>query len=306
MLKNKLFTTAAVCGYLLIGFSLARAEDGNPPDQQDHQDDSQQGGIISGNENADSDVAFVPTADAPLGSGATAKLESNDEHGTTSALLKLETKGLADGTYTLNYTTLTDGTSNVIGTFTLSTTPPVPVTVTPDDSIQGSPNDSSVDVNEGEDSKVVFGTVEHPFPSGFDPFNVATLSISDANSVVLLTADLTDPDKAIVNANVRAHGGTRSPFAKGRVEVSATLNQGKVHGFFLLTAKNLPTKTPVVLNLNGKDVIFTSTDNHGQLRLKKMVGANPRVGNLRGVNFLKLHTISLHDKKGHELLHANL
>src|SRR5437763_10377097 len=59
--------------------------------------DNAQGGNIDGSETLIADVVLIATNNAPAGASGQAKLESDNEDGTVTATLKIETQGLAAG-----------------------------------------------------------------------------------------------------------------------------------------------------------------------------------------------------------------
>src|SRR6202051_3943609 len=163
------FLTAACCASL--GFSVARADE----------NDDEQGGEIEGTESLDVEIQMTPTAAAPAGSSIQLSLEAEDDEGTTQATLKLETQGLPAGTYSVSVTLKSDGSTVALGSFTVSSGE--------DEGNQGD-DDSQGDEDQGN-NEVVFGGEEGiPFPANFNPMDIATVSVADANGVVLFTADL--------------------------------------------------------------------------------------------------------------------
>ena len=100
-------------------------------------DDGQQGGNINGTESLGLEVTMTPTAAAPAGSSIKASLEADDEDGVTQAKLKLESQGLAAGTYSVSVTLKSDGSTVPLGTFTVTATPTPTPTPTPDNQHRG-------------------------------------------------------------------------------------------------------------------------------------------------------------------------
>src|SRR6266850_2121 len=115
----------------LVGLSLSVLahddhEGDNPGgDQGEHQcndqDDNDHGGDIDGNETLEATIVLTATADAPAGAVGLAKLESDNQDGTVTAKLSIETQGLAAGDYTLSAVKKSDGSSVTLGQISIGT-----------------------------------------------------------------------------------------------------------------------------------------------------------------------------------------
>jgi hypothetical protein len=254
-----------------LGLSAARAEDGG---------DDEGGGDIQGSETLDVEVMMTPTSAAPAGSSIQASLEADDEDGTTDSKLKLETQGLPAGTYTVTVTLKSDGSSAVLGTFTLS----------------------------GEESEVEFGDEDgSPFPANINPFDIATISVSDSNGVVLFTADLTSTTpgtSAARNATVQATPGSGNPGASGTAMLNAMMSQGKAKGSVQLSGHGLNPKNSLTVLINGANAKKASTDKSGNVNLR--LTPSGKAGTVApGVSLFNVHSISLRDRFGNAVLSAN-
>jgi hypothetical protein len=152
------------------------------------------------------ELSMMPTADAPAGSSARISFEAENEDGTTQAELKVRARNLAAGTYSVNAVLKSDGSTIVLGSFTVD--------------------------NEGE-GEIEFGHDGTPFPANIDPLDVASVNIVSVNGVVLFTVDLSDLTMASsmnINVTVQATPGAGNPNAAGSVAINAVLSRGRVKG----------------------------------------------------------------------------
>jgi len=261
----------AVASCLSLAVSVARADD-----------DGVEGGQIEGTETLDVDILMTPTASAPAGSSIELSLEAEDDEGTTKAELKLETKGLPAGTYSVSVTLKSDGSTVALGTFTVDA--------------QG---EAEIEFSTNpEDSE------EAPFPANFNPFDIATVSVSDANNVVLFTADLTNATAVKtmdLNASVRATPGPSDPSATGNAVLTAHASSGKTTGMLVLNGHGIPASTAMTLVINHANVKKVSSDKAGNVSISiTPKGKNGAVA--RGITLFKVTSMSLHDKFGNVLL----
>jgi hypothetical protein len=285
-----IFSLIALACSASLSFSVARA-----------QDDGEQGGNIEGSESMGLDIVMTATAAAPAGSSIEASLEADDENGVTSTKLQLQTQGLPDGTYTVNVTLKSDGSTVNIGTFTLSAT-----SGDGNDDTETTDNEQDGDNNDGGNNDVQFGNdTSLPFPA--NPFDIATISVLDANNVVLFTADLTNTSavKSMnLSANVVAKGGSGNPGAAGNALLTAVGTRGSVKGSLQLTGRGLLPSTPLTLALNGKPAKNVRTDKSGNVNvLLKPKGKSATVA--AGITLFKVTSVSLKDKFGNVVLGAN-
>ena len=276
---------AACCASL--GFSVARADD-----------DDEQGGDIEGTESLDVEIQMTPTAAAPAGSSIELSLEAEDDEGTTQATLKLETQGLPAGTYSVSVTLKSDGSTVALGSFTVSSGE--------DEDNQGD-DDSQGDEDQGN-NEVEFGSTEAaiPFPANFNPLDIATVSVADANGVVLFTADLTNVSSAAsmnLNASVQAIAGPGNPGAAGNAVLTAFKTRGRPKGSLQLNGRGLSPSTPLVVAVNGINAKKANSDKTGNVRV--LLKPKGKAGTLApGVNLFRVTSISLRDKFGNVLLSA--
>ena len=310
-----LFSAAVLC-CAALSFSAARADD----------EDNQQGGDISGTESLDVEVLMTPTVDAPPGSSIKASLEADDEDGVTQAKLKLESQGLPPGTYSVGVTLKSDGSTMPLGTFTVAATPTPTPSATPSATPTATPtaspghDDDGEDEDEGDDDSNNDG--EHdsghhdcefgdgtslPFPAGFDPFNIATIVITDANGVVLFTADLTNiatMSSMNFTASVKAIAGAANPAVTGTAMLTSAATRGKGTGSLQLSAHGLPPKMPLTFAVNGTPVKNLTSNKRGDVNVS--LKSKGKASTLpAGISVFKVTSVGLHDKTGKLIVGAS-
>ena len=259
---------AGSCSVLLAFATGARA------------DDNEQGGSIEGTESLDVEIMMTPTAAAPPGSSIQLSLESEDDDGTTSATLNLETTLLPAATYSVSATLKSNGSTVALGTFT----------------------------TDGSDAEVEFGTSEGmAFPPGFNPFDIATVSVSNAGNVVLFTADLTSiasVTSEALNASLTGTAGQTAPSATAAATLSAQAASGVASGSLVVTAHGLPARSKLAVTINGtpsKKVVADSLGNATVTFLPKA-----KTGAIaRGVSIFGVRNVQVKDAAGNVLLNTS-
>jgi hypothetical protein len=266
-------TILAIAFCASLNFSIARADDG------------ERGGEIDGTENLDVDVIMTPTAAAPAGSSIELSLKAEDEDGTTDAELKLETTGLSAGTYSVSVTLKSDGSTVALGTFTVAA--------------------------EGE-AEVGFATNpeddQAAFPPNFNPLDIATVSVADANNVVLFTADLTNIKTASgmsVNATITGQPGTSDPGANGTASLTANSSKSGPKGQVQLTGSGFPARTALITVVNNSTASKKAkTDNNGAFNFN--FGPKGKASTVAsGVTLFQITSITLKDSAGNVLMTFN-
>ena len=267
---RRLFTHffAALCGLSLVLPLAARA------------DDNEQGGSIEGTESLDVEMTMTPTAAAPAGSAIQLSLETEDDEGTTSATLQLETTGLPAGTYFVNVTLKSTGGTVALGSFT----------------------------TDGSDAEVEFGTGEGiPFPANFNPFDIATVSVTDANGVVLFTADLTSVASVtseVLSASLTGAAGATAPGATASATLSAQAMNHVASGSLVLAAHGLPARAKLTVAINGIPSKKVSADPAGNATISFL--PKPTTGAIaRGVSLFGVKNVQVKDAKGNVVLNTS-
>ena len=287
--------------------------------------DNEQGGNISGSESTEVEIMMTPTAAAPPGSSINASLEAEDEDGTVDAKLKLQAQGLPAGTYSVGVTLKSDGNTVALGTFTVSPTPTPAPTATPTSTPNATPTATPGNDDDGEDDDngdngngddngdggnqgCQFGSgTSLPFPAGFNPFDIATIFVGDANGVVLFTADLTNVSATQTmnfSATVQATGGPGNSGATGIAIMSAAHSGRSGTGSLQLTGHGISPNMPLVFAINGNAVKSLRSDKHGNVKvLLKAKGTTSTL--TPGVSLFKVTSVGLHDKNGALILGAS-
>jgi hypothetical protein len=226
------------------------------------------------------ELSMMPTADAPAGSSARISFEAENEDGSTQAELKVRADGLAAGTYSVNAVLKSDGSTVVLGSFTVD--------------------------NEGE-GELELGHDGTPFPA-IDPLNIASVNITAVNGVVLFTVDLSNLTMASsmnINVTVKAIAGAGNPSATGNVSITGFLSRGRVKGSLQFSGHGLPTNIQAVITVNGMAVKNVHTNKTGNLNVK--LSPQGKTGTVTsGVTLAGITSVALVDRNGNVLLQANL
>ena len=244
-------------------------------------DDGKRGGDIEGTENLNIDIMMTPTASAPAGSSIELSLKVEDEDGTTDAELKLQSRGLAAGTYSVAATLQSNGASVTLGSFT----------------------------SNGQEGEVEFATNpedndEIAFPSNFNPLDIATVSVSNAGGVVLFTADLTNVKTAgaSLNASVSGQPGATVPNASGTASITANSSKSGPKGQVQLVGSGFPAGTALSTLVNNVGVSKKAkTDNSGNFNFN--FGPKGKASTVvPGVTLFQITSIVLKDSAGNVLI----
>ena len=229
----------------------------------------------------DIDISMTPTSAAPAGSAIEVSFEAENENSATAAELEFRTRNLPAGTYSAAVTLKSDGSTVVIGSFTVD--------------------------NEGE-GEIEFGDEGTAFPGNIDPLNIASLLVTDANGVVLFTADLSNLTTASsmnINITAQATPGAGVPNATGTVVLHAFLAHGKVKGSLQLSGHGLPTSMQVVVAVNGVAVKSLKTSKTGDVSVK--IGPKGKTSTIaNGITLAAITSVTLTDRSGNVLLQVTL
>jgi|tagenome__1003787_1003787.scaffolds.fasta_scaffold20939473_1 hypothetical protein len=270
-LPNMLFAAA---GCAALALSNASAD-------QNHGRGGHGGGGADDEHLFDIEMSMTPTADAPAGASARLSFEAENEDGTTAAELKIETRNLPAATYTVNATLKSDGSAIVLGTFTAT--------------------------NEGE-GEIEFGHEGTAFPANLNPLDIASVTITGINGVVLFAVDLTNVTNATtmnISTTVQATAGPAVPNATGSVSVNGFVSRGRVKGSLQFSGHGLPANQVVVLTVNGVAVKTLHTSKTGDFNVK--IGPKGKTGTiLPGVTLAGITSVAVVDRNGNILLQASL
>src|SRR5262245_53177844 len=200
---------AAFC--LSPGMSVAKA------------DDNEQGGEIEGTEDLHIEMQMTPTGAAPAGSSIKLQLEADNEDGTTQAELELDEHGLPAGTFTVGVTLKSNGSTIQLGTFAIANGQT-------EAEIKFSNENENENENDGDE-------IELLFPANVNPFDIATVSVSNSSGMVLFTADLTNVSTTIttLTANIIGKAGPTDPSATGSAVLNANASHSRPNGSLQIT-----------------------------------------------------------------------
>jgi hypothetical protein len=228
----------------------------------------------------------VPTSGTST--SATGLLQAVSFSGTDRGALVVRTTGLPGGVYTVSAVTDSGTDSITLGTFK------VRVAAT-----------TGTSAHPPAHATACFGGPRGiPFPSGLDPFTIASLAISDSNANVLFTADLTTVTNGVFTANTPLVTGTSVAGATGGAEIHAFANAGVISGSLVVNAKGLPDNTTYTYAINGTDIGAITTGSAGSLHL--IATEKPTGGTLPNtVDLFTITAVTIHDGDGNIILSAS-
>jgi len=230
-------------------------------------------------------VAFTATSGTTT--SANGVLQAVSLSGTDHGSLGLRTTGLPDGTYTVSAVADAGNTPITVGTFDI----PIPT-------ISGS---TTAEHKAKADPRKP-GPI--PIPSSLDPFEIASLAISDSNANVLFTATLEPLSDGAFYARTPLVSGTSVPEAKGVAQIQAFAKAGVVQGTLTLHASGLPATTTYTYAVNGTDIATVTTGSAGSL---KLVATEQTTGGTLPdtVDLFTVTTVTVHDGSGNVILSAS-
>lgn len=180
-------------------------------------------------------------------------MEADDENGVTDAVMDLGTQGLLPGTYTVSITKKSDGSSVVLGTFDVNTS-------------DSETNDDETEVEFG-------GAAGLQLPADLSPLDIATISISDADTNAVLVGDFTSVSttvQSVFNANVAVTPGAAAPNANGHAVLHSAVKKGVAKNKFLLVVQGAPANTVLTVDVNGSPVTVVKSDRRGKVMMNKL------------------------------------
>jgi len=241
-------------------------------------------------------ILLQPTPNAPTNALGLAEIESDDNDGAVVGHIEVKTKGLLPGTYTVTIYNRAQDASAILGTFTVGGSHH-------DDDGEGDgegEHSGGSDDNENEgDAGNGEGGAEFPLPDNIGVLDVGVISIVDAGGAEVLRGDFASADSMLVgniSATVPASGGEAAPGASGIAAIKGHVRRGHANGVFALTARQLPPRTTMILNVNGTDVSSMRTNRRGELRVRK---------SNRVVNVFRVSSVRLLTESGETALRAD-
>jgi hypothetical protein len=146
-----------------------------------------------------------------------------------------------------------------------------------------------------------------PLPPNFNPLDIATISVADANNVVLFTADLTNLATVTsmnLSATIRVTPGPGNPSAGGTAVLTASVLNGRDMGTLQLNGHGLSPSTAVMVGVNGSKARKSATDQTGSVSIS--LAPKGKAGTVvKSVTLLRVSSVNLRDKFGNVLLSAS-
>jgi hypothetical protein len=231
----------------------------------------------------------TPAAPSATGSLNAITLSGNstvDFFGNNS--LSIYTRNLPADTYTISTTTISTGASITLGTLTIPSVPP-PIQPYPI-AFSGSGNGNGIHPNAvvvgpvlpidpilpigpfHPPGSIVFGTFGTPLPTGFNLFDVASVTITNSSNVVVLTSTASPVANGELKATSAVTPGADATSAKGSATLTAIATNGKVKGILSLHASGVPASTTYTYAIDGTDVGSVTTSAKGRLTVYKTTG----------------------------------
>ena len=291
-MKLKLLTPILCC---MTALSLsALADDG----QGDNNQGDDNGGNCGGNQSTNSaseefeaTIALVATTNAPSGATGTARLKEESEDGSVESSLKVVVQGLSAGDYTLSAVKISDGSSEQLAQFTVSSFSGGDEDDNGDDGEegfhgwfgggwQGWTNNwqgwtNNCQGGETNTNTVLFGFVRTSLPSDLDATNIAQLVVADTNGVSMLVGDLQNPTNSTtvsLKETVSVVGGSASPNATGTAVFQRLISHRHVIEHYTMSASGVPARSSFAVHVNGKPVSQVKSTSRGKVSVKKLPG----------------------------------
>jgi hypothetical protein len=281
---------AAFC--LSLGMSIAKA------------DDNQQRGDMEGMEDLRIELQMTPTGAAPPGSSIELKLEADNEDGTNQAELELDEHGLPAGTFTVSVTLKSNGSTVQLGSFTIANgQAEAEIKFSNEDENENDNEDENENENDGDE-------IELPFSANVNPFDIATVSVSNSSGMVLFTADLTPNASTTITSltvNIIGKPGPMNPSATGSAVLNANGSHSRPNGSLHITGQGLPPNTPLKVTINGKASNRKNARTSSMGTVNIMITPRGKTRTVaRGVNLLQVKKVTLTNKSGNVLLNFSL
>jgi hypothetical protein len=232
----------AICVAALAFVSSLRADDSS-------------GLELQGTEALHALVVLSATTNAPANATGLIMIQAEDQGGTVTAQLNVQVQNLIAGPYSISITKKSDtNTAVTLGTFNVDST------------------NAEVQLSNQSDTNANTQTVI-ALPAGFDPLDVATITIANADGSAVLIGDLLDGSSVmsgLFKAKVAVVGGAGAPDATGLAYAKSTTDNGVRTTRFKLFAKGTIPNATLTLKINGVDYGTVNTDDNGNLKLQSL------------------------------------
>ena len=285
----------------------------------------------------DPTIPVDPPVFFPFKSGSV-DLNATLRSGTTKGTIAISVSGYTAGTYTVSAVTESSSSTVVLGTLTVTTgsfSYPPPVTIEGGSGvIMYIPAHNNVMIAPWGFStgNVVLGGSSAPFPAGFSPFDIATLSLSDSNNNIVAASTLTPVPNGFYSALSPLVSGTVAPGATGYALIrahtppvfypmTATANatsslingvapiappivvdplppifRSAATGRLVIHAQGLPASTQLTYAVDGNDLGTATTDSAGNLIIFAAQGTHRKLP--ATLDLFSVKTVTVHDASG--------
>lgn len=251
------------------------------------------GSEIIGTETFEAKVILTGTTNAPDASGR-AEIESENDNGTVTGQMQVETSGLVAGDYQVNVVKTSDGSTENVGTLTVGgdDTNEVSVTSTNEDSLTCTNGSSTLNLSSSNSVWVSQqggsdGEGDFTLPSDLNAADIAQVVVADSLGNPVLTGDVGGSNSINFNATVHITAGPAAPNAQGIAQLQNHVNKGKQKAKFLLNATGVPANTTLNVVVNGSVVGTVKSTKSGHVKLNKLP-----------VDLMTVQTIELQDGGG--------
>lgn len=229
-------------------------------------------------------AAFTPastgTASTSGSATATGCVSAVNIGGTDTGSISIQTRGLTSGIYSLSGVSLSSTDSVALGDFTVRA---------------GGPGHHG----RGHGQCKFHGII---LPTGFDPFAISSLAISDSNGNLLFTADLSTISDGAFSARAPLVSGSSG--ISGTATIKARAAGGVVTGSLKLSASGLPASTTYTYAVDGNDIATVTTTAGGRLRVDAT--EDPSTGTLpSSIDLFTVTTVTVHDSSNNVILSAS-
>lgn len=227
----------AVITFAMFNSSLLFAKDGADDGPGHHQGETNE---VEGTELFHGHIVMLATPAAPAGARGTAELEQENEHGSVFYKVQVTTSGLPAADYPISAVRLSDGSTNLLGTLTVTN---------------------------------ARARADLLLPSGMTVADIAQVIVSDGAGTALLVGDVNSdtPGTSVqVRSNVKVTPGTGAPQASGRAQIKISQHHGMISQRFILMASKLPANTAFNILADGVQVGTATSNKGGSLAIRSL------------------------------------
>jgi hypothetical protein len=280
----------------------------------------------------------LPIMFFPWNSG-TVDLTALLRSGSTSGMINVSVHGYAAGDYSVSVVTESSSSTVVLGSLTVTSgsfplgsgSNPIVYSDTAaghEAVAAGGPAVIVLPPFGLSDGHAKFGGKRAPFPAGFNPFDIATLSLSDSNGNVVSTTTLTPVPSGYYSAlsplvaGASASGATGYALIKANtppvflpMALTSVVTNGLIHvdplppvlfhpstGRLVIHAQGLPASTTLTYAADGTDLGTVTTGTTGSLSVFALQGQGHVLPST--LDLFSVKTVTVHDALGNVLVSA--